>query len=40
VIAGVEENASLKKGAEFLLGRHFLPGDYSSHPFSCPLDEQ
>ena len=36
----LEENASLKKGLEFLLGRYFSPSDCSSCPFSCPLDEQ
>jgi hypothetical protein len=36
----LEENASLKKGLEFLLGRYFSPGDCSSRPFSCQGDEQ
>jgi len=36
----IEENASLKKGLEFLLGRYFSPGDCSSCPLSCPLVEQ
>jgi hypothetical protein len=29
----LEENASLKKGLEFLLGRYFSRGDCSSCPF-------
>jgi len=36
----LKENASLKKGLEFLLGWYFSPGDCSSCPRSCPLDEQ
>ncbi len=36
----LEENASLKKGLEFLLGRYFSPGDCSSCSFSCSIDEQ
>ena len=36
----LEENASLKKGLEFLLGRYFSSGDCSSCPFSCQRDEQ
>jgi hypothetical protein len=36
----LEENARLQKGLEFLLGWYFSPGDCSSCPRSCPLDEQ
>ena len=36
----LEENASLKKGLEFLLGRYFSPDDCSSCPWSCRPDEQ
>ena len=28
------------KGLEFLLGRYVLPDGCSSHPFSCPPEEQ
>jgi hypothetical protein len=34
----LKENASLKKGLEFLLGRYPSPGDCSACP--RPLDEQ
>jgi hypothetical protein len=34
----LEENASLKKGLEFLLGRYFSPGE--SSPYLCHRDEQ
>ena len=36
----LEENASLKKGLEVLLGRYFSPGGCGSFPVSCPLDQQ
>jgi hypothetical protein len=36
----LEENASLKKGLAFMLGRYFSPGDCRSCPFSCQGDEQ
>jgi hypothetical protein len=36
----LEENASLKKGLDFLLGRYVSLGDCNSCRFSCPLDEQ
>ena len=36
----LEQNASLKKGLEFLLGRYSSPGDCSSCRFSCSRDEQ
>ena len=36
----LEENARLQKGLEFLLGRYVSPGDCSSGPVFCPLDEQ
>ena len=36
----LEENASLKKGLEVLLGRYFSPGGCGSCPVSCPLDQQ
>jgi hypothetical protein len=39
-MALLEENASLKKGLEFLRDRYSPPSDCNSCPFSCPLDEQ
>jgi hypothetical protein len=36
----LEENASLKKGLEFLLGRYSSPDDCGSCPFSCQRDEE
>jgi hypothetical protein len=36
----LEENASLKKGLDFLLGRYSSPGDCKACRFSCLLDEQ
>jgi hypothetical protein len=39
-MALLAENASLKKGLEFLLSRYFSPGDCGSCSFSCPLDAQ
>jgi hypothetical protein len=36
----LEENASLKKGLDFMLGRYVSLGDCNSCRFSCPLDEQ
>jgi hypothetical protein len=36
----LEENASLKKGLDFMLGRYVSLGDRNSCRFSCPLDEQ
>jgi hypothetical protein len=36
----LEENASLKKGLDFMLGRYVSPDDCNSCRLSCPLDEQ
>jgi hypothetical protein len=39
-MALLQENASLRKGLEFLLGQYFSPGDCSSCPSPAPIDEQ